>query len=233
MVMFSKSTNLLSEFLRYIAKKSALGEERIPPLALLSKELQVSIASLREQLEVARVLGFVEIKPKTGIRWLPYNFTPSMLLSVYYSITISPDYFDQFRDFRNHLEAAYFMESAAKLTRNDIEKLDQIVKDAEEKILSNPPQLPHPEHREFHATIFSKTQNTFAQSVFSVYWDVYEYQGYAIINDLDYLKRVWHYHRLVMEGIQTGNLNQSFDAFLEHKDLMIKNNKNQPSQRFE
>jgi hypothetical protein len=66
-----------------------------------------------------------------------------------------------------------------------------------------------------------------------VYWDIYEYQGYAIINDQDYLKRVWHYHRLVLEGIQAGNIHQALAAFLEHKDLMIKNKKSVPSQTFE
>lgn len=233
MAIFSNSTNHLSEFLKYIAEKSSMGEERIPALAVLSKELQVSVASLREQLEVARALGFVEVKPKTGIRWLPYNFTPSILLSVTYAISISTDYFEQFRDLRNHLEGAYFLESAAKLTKSDIDKLNSIVLKAEEKIISTPPKLPHTEHREFHGKIFSKIKNPFVQSIFSVYWDIYEYQGYAIINDQDYLKRVWHYHRLVLEGIQAGNIHQALSAFLEHKDLMIKNKKSVPSQTFE
>ncbi|MBE0687090.1 MAG: FadR family transcriptional regulator [Anaerolineaceae bacterium] len=233
MAIFSNSTNRLSEFLRYIAQKSSLGVERIPALTVLSKELQVSVASLREQLEVARVLGFVEVKPKTGIRWLPYTFTPSLLLSVTYAISISSDFFEQFRDMRNHLEGAYFLESVAKLTKNDIDYLHIIVSRAEEKIISLPPKLPHAEHREFHATIFSRVQNPFVQSIFSVYWDVYEYQGYAIINDLDYLKRVWHFHRLVYEGIQSGNIHNAMEAFLEHKNLMIKNIKSIPSQAFE
>lgn len=233
MAIFSNSTNHLSEFLRYIAEKSLSGEERIPALTVLSKELQVSVASLREQLEVARVLGFVDVKPKTGIRWLPYNFTPSLLLSVTYALSISSDFFEQFRDLRNHLEGAYFLESVANLTKIDIDQLKNIVLRAEEKIISRPPQLPHAEHREFHARIFSKIQNTFVQSIFSVYWEIYEYQGYAIINDLDYLKRVWHFHRLVYDGIQSGNIHQALEAFLEHKNLMIKNNKSVPSQTFE
>lgn len=233
MAIFSNSNNHLSEFLKYIADKSAMGEERIPALTVLSKELQVSVASLREQLEVARVLGFVEVKPKTGIRWLPYNFTPSILLSVTYAISISEDYFEQFRDLRNHLEGAYFLEAAAKLTRYDIEQLTNIVLRAEEKIVSIPPKLPHTEHREFHARIFQKVNNPFVQSIFNVYWDIYEYQGYAIINDLDYLKQVWYFHRIVLEGIQTGNIHQALAAFLEHKDLMIKNKKSVPSQTFE
>lgn len=233
MAIFSNSTDHLSEFLRYIAEKSSMGEERIPALTALSKELKVSVASLREQLEVARVLGFVEVKPRTGIRWLPYNFTPSVLLSVTYAISISQDYFEQFRDLRNHLEGAYFLESVVKLSRNDIENLKNIVIKAEEKIVFVPPKLPHEEHREFHARIFSKVKNQFVQSIFTVYWDIYEYQGFAIINDVDYLKRVWHYHRLVLEGIQSGNIHQALEAFLEHKDLMIKNNKSVPSQTFE
>lgn len=233
MMIFSNSNNQLSEFLRYIAEKSLLGEVRIPALSVLSKELQVSVASLREQLEVARVLGFVEVKPKTGIRWLPYNFTPSLLLSVSYAMSITSDFFEQFRDMRNHLEGAYFLESVAKLSKNDIDQLNNIVLRAEEKIISSPPKLPHAEHREFHARIFSKIQNNFVESIFLVYWDIYEHQGYAIINDLDYLKRVWHYHRLVYEGIQSGNIQQALEAFLEHKNLMIKNIKSTPSQTFE
>lgn len=233
MAIFSNSTNHLSGILRYIAEKSLLGEERIPALTILSKELHVSVASLREQLEVARVLGFVEVKPKTGIRWLPYNFTPTLLLSVTYALSISSDFFEQFRDLRNHLEGAYFLESVTNLTKIDIDQLYNIVLRAEEKIISRPPKLPHAEHREFHAIIFSRIQNNFVQSIFSVYWEIYEYQGYAIINDLDYLKRVWHFHRLVYEGIQSGNIHQALEAFLEHKNLMIKNNKFIPSQTFE
>ncbi len=233
MVIFSNNNNQLSEFLKYIAEKYSLGEERIPALSQLSKELSVSVASIREQLEVARTLGFVEVKPKTGIRWLPYNFTPSLLLSVTYAITISVDFFDHFRDLRNHLESAYFLEAVSKLTANEVQQLNEILLRAENKIMQNPPQLPHVEHREFHATIFSKISNPFVQSIFSVYWDAYENQGYAIINDLDYLKRVWHFHRLVYEGIKSTNINQALRDFMEHKNLIIRSPKYTPSQTFE
>lgn len=233
MVSFPKQTNHLSEFLKYIAEKTSMGEERIPSLPVLSKELQISVASLREQLEVARAMGFVEVKPRTGIRWLPYEFTPTLLLSITYAISISEDYFEQFRDLRNHLEAAYFLEAVTKLTKYDIEQLNLVVSRAEKNISTIPPTLPHFEHREFHTKIFSKIQNAFAQSIFSVYWEIYEFMGYAIINDLDYLKRVWHYHRMVLDGIQSGNFTHSLEAFLEHKNLLKRNNKSIPSQTFE
>ncbi|HSM25387.1 MAG TPA: hypothetical protein VK856_11035, partial [Anaerolineaceae bacterium] len=101
------------------------------------------------------------------------------------------------------------------------------------KIISIPPQLPHLEHREFHPLLFSKLENVLALSIFEVYWDVYEFQGYAVINNLDYLNRVWHYHRLVLEGIRSGNFNHALDVFLEHKELMIRSNKYIPRPNFE
>jgi len=233
MVIFSGSTNYLSEFLKYIAEKSSLGENQLPSLSILSKELKISIASLREQLEVARVLGFVEVKPRTGIRWLPYDFTPSLLLSVTYAVTISEEFFEQFRDLRNHLEAAYFLESVTKLEKSDIDEMSNLVENADMKMQLFPPQLPHYEHRKFHAIIFSKLSNPFVQSIFTVYWDIYEFQGYAIINDLDYLRRVWHYHDSVLDAIKSNNINHALALFMEHKDLIIRISKRVPSQSFE
>jgi len=233
MTLFPKSTKNLSDLLLYLSDKASMGEEQIPSLPLLSKKLKISVASLREQLEVARIMGFVEVRPRTGIRLLPFDFTPAMLISVLYAIKVNDSYFEKYRDFRNHLEAAYFLEAVGKLTKIEINRLEGIVINAEKKINSNPPRLPHSEHREFHALIFSKVENPFIQSVFNVYWEIYEYLGYAIINDVDYLNRVWQYHRFVLEEIQNNNFYHAFELFMEHKELMIKNNKLVPKLNFE
>ncbi|HSM23239.1 MAG TPA: hypothetical protein VK856_00055, partial [Anaerolineaceae bacterium] len=108
MAIYPNSTNNLSELLKYFSDRSTKGDVQIPSLPALSKKLKISIASLREQLEVARVLGFVDVRPRTGIRLLPYSFTPSLLLSISYALSISNNFFDQFRDLRNHLESSYF-----------------------------------------------------------------------------------------------------------------------------
>lgn len=233
MTIFPKTTKNLSDLLVYLSDKASMGEIKIPSLPILSQKLKISIPSLREQLEVARIMGFVEVKPRTGIRILPYDFTPTILISALYSINISENYFEYYRDFRNHLESAYFLEAVGKLTQGDINRLAEIVHIADEKINSNPPRLPHPEHREFHTLIFSKINNPFIKSAFDAYWEIYEILGYAIINDVDYLNRVWHYHALVLEEIKIGNFTQAFDYFLEHKELMIRSIKTVPKLNFE
>jgi DNA-binding FadR family transcriptional regulator len=233
MAIHYKSNEYLSEFLQYLAEKATNGEERLPPLTELSRELGVSVASLREQLEVARIFGFVEVRPKTGIRWLPYQFAPSILMSVVYAITISPEFFDQFRDLRNHLESAYFYESLANLDLHHIDRLMELVEVAENKMEMYPPQLPHREHRDLHNILFSGVTNTFVKGIFSVYWEVYEAQGFSVISDLDYLKRVWSYHRRIVEAIYKKDYAEAFEMFLEHKDLMMHNPKPVLKQRFE
>ncbi len=54
--------NLSSDFLNYLAETNREGEdcERLPSLQALSKQLGVSVSSLREQMEVARALGLIE-----------------------------------------------------------------------------------------------------------------------------------------------------------------------------
>ena len=52
----------ISEFLRYLAAHEE-AEGGLPTLNELSLGLGISVASLREQLEVARALGLVEVKP--------------------------------------------------------------------------------------------------------------------------------------------------------------------------
>ena len=66
----------ISEFLRYLASHPE-ADDKLPSLNELSRELNISLASLREQLEVARALGFVEVRQKTQGRpaalFFPYG----------------------------------------------------------------------------------------------------------------------------------------------------------------
>lgn len=97
----------LSEFLRYLSQYQD-DDGRLPALSKLSKELKISVATLREQLEVARALGLVDVRPKTGIRKLDYTFKPAVMKSLSYAAALNPGYFFQaFSDLRTHVESAY------------------------------------------------------------------------------------------------------------------------------
>jgi DNA-binding FadR family transcriptional regulator len=214
---------LSSEFLRYLAHNGqgeAQDAGRIPPLTALSKQLKVSVASLREQLEVAKAMGLVDVRPRTGIRCLPYSFLPTVRESLAYALELERSYFTDFSELRNHIEAAYWHQAVQSLTSEDHQALQRLIAAAWEKLRGRPVQIPHQEHRLLHMTIFGRLENVFAQGILEAYWDAYETTGLNVFADYDYLQQVWQYHQEMVEAIVQGDFEAGFTALVEHKKLL-------------
>ena len=186
----------------------------------LSEHLGVSVARLREQLEVARALGLVEVRPRTGIRRLPYTFSPAVRHSLAYAIEIDRSYFDAFSDLRNHLEAAYWFEAVSKLTTQDYQELTNLVDRAWNKLRSSQIQIPHAEHRQLHLCIFGKLDNPFVLGILEAYWEAYEAVGLNLYAGYEYLQSVWQYHQRMVDAICAGDFDAGYQALVEHKDLL-------------
>jgi DNA-binding FadR family transcriptional regulator len=224
---------LSSEFLQYLASipNGSAAEEtngeseqvenaRLPSLNELSKELNVSVASLREQLEVAKALGLVEVRPRTGIRRLPYSFMPAVRLSLFYALSLDRSYFEAFTEMRNSIEAAFWGPAVERLTPEDYETMQELVAKAWAKLRGHPIQIPQREHRSLHLTIFSRLDNPFVQGLLEAYWDAYEAVGLNLYADYDYLEQVWTYHQKMVDAICSGNFDQGYQALIEHKDML-------------
>jgi DNA-binding FadR family transcriptional regulator len=213
---------LSSDFLHYLAARLQDGnQDQLPSLSEVSKELGVSVALLREQLEVARALGLVEVRPRTGIRRLPFTFLPAVHQSLSYAIALDKAYFDAYSDLRNHIEAVYWKEAASKLTPEDYQKLQGLLECAWAKLRGHPIQIPHEEHRQLHLLIYCRLNNPFVQGILEAYWEAYETVGLNLYADYGYLQQVWLYHQQMVDAICTGDLEQGYQALLEHKDLLF------------
>ena len=228
----TKSDNL-SVFLKYVADHKQAGCDKLPPLTAISKELGVSIASIREQLEVARALGLVDVRPRTGIRPLPFNFSDTLRSSLQYAIEIDPEYVLYYSDLRRHLEAAYWHEAVSLLTQSDKDKLLELVNTAEMRLEKYPVQIPQREHRDLHLTIFCRLNNPFVLGLLEAYWDLYESAGLDVYTDFEYLKHVWRYHRKMVEDIRAGNYAAAYTDMTEHMDLLYQRPKAPTGQQFE
>lgn len=224
---------LSSEFLRYLAaRQPANGEAdglaggageggHLPSLHDLSAELGVSVALLREQLEVAKAIGLVEVRPRTGIRCLPYTFLPAVQQSLSFAIAVDWDHFLAYADLRNHIEAAYWDEAARRLTLEDQRQLQSLVERAWEKLRGHPVQIPHAEHRLLHLMIYSRLENPFVQGLLEAYWEAYEAVGLNLYAGMDYLEQVWDYHQQMVEAICAEDYKRGYLALIEHKDLLF------------
>ncbi|MBI9043239.1 MAG: FadR family transcriptional regulator [Anaerolineaceae bacterium] len=213
-------SNLLSEFVRYLVSRNHQDDKRIPPLSELSKELNISVARLREQMEVARSLGFVEARPRVGISRLPYSLRPALQQSLAYAIEIEPDSYHEFANLRNHLEVSYWYEAVSKLTLEDKEELQDIVISAMEKLGRKPVEIPHIEHKKLHLLIYSRIDNPFTSSILETYWDLYEIEGLDRFRNLDYLQRLWSYHDLIVKSILDGEYEKGYQVLKEHLNLI-------------
>jgi DNA-binding FadR family transcriptional regulator len=210
----------LNPFLKYLSSRKNTEGCRLPSLSELSKTTETSIPSLREQLEVARAFGFVEVRPKTGIRKNKYRFEPAVTASITYALEERPELFDTFADLRKHIETAYFEEAAALLVDEDIEGLKLLVASAKDKLAKNPVEIPYTEHRDLHLLMYSRLKNPFVIGLLEAYWLVYEDVGLNRYSDLSYHLRVWDYHEQIVNSIQMGEYSNSKKALLEHMILI-------------
>jgi DNA-binding FadR family transcriptional regulator len=208
-----------SEFMRYLAAHPQ-AKEQLPALTSLSAELGVSVASLREQLEVARALGLVEVKPRTGIRRLPYTFLPAVRRSLDYAMALEETNFQLFADLRKHVEAAYWHEAAAKLTDEDKTRLQGLIEKAWSKLDGYPIQIPHDEHKQLHLAIYCRLENPFVCGILEAYWEAYEAIGLNVFTDYNYLREVWGYHQKMVDSICNGDYDLGYKALNEHVDLL-------------
>ncbi|MDH5506691.1 MAG: FCD domain-containing protein [Anaerolineae bacterium] len=196
--------------------------DRIPPLNELSKSYGVSIASLREQLEVARALGIVEVRPRTGIRRLEYTFAPAVHESLSYAIALDRENFEKYSDLRKHIETAYWHQAVAALTDEDRVELDELVEHAWSKLHGDPVQIPHQEHRQLHLTIYRRLDNPFVVGMLEAYWDAYEQIGLNRFEGLEYLESVWAYHRRMVAAIVAADYDSGYQALIEHMELIYR-----------
>jgi DNA-binding FadR family transcriptional regulator len=212
---------LSSAFLEYLLEDSRVATEpsKLPPLMEISKKLGISVPALREQMEVARSMGLVEARPRTGIRRLPYRFAPAVWSSLAYAIALDPGYFQDFADLRRNLEISYWHTAAAALTCEDHQHLKDLVAKAWEKLHGSPIQIPHAEHRALHLTIYIRLQNPFVQGLLEAYWDAYEAVGLSLYADYHYLQEVWVYHQEMVEAICAGDLEAGYQSLVKHTDL--------------
>ena len=212
-----------SEFFDYLIASALDGEienDRLPSLNALSQELGVSVARLREQLEVAKALGFVEVRPRTGIRRRPYSFTPAVWQSLSYAITIDSGLFLSFAMLRRQVELAFWDQAVRALQPEDYQELKDLMEKALSKLNGTPIRIPHVEHRQLHMTIYRRLDNPFVLGIIEAFWAAYEAARFNLYADYNYLQEVWNFHQQMVDAICSGDFDAGYRALLEHTDLL-------------
>ena len=209
-----------SDLLDYIASAGCQPGDRLPSLEKLSAQLKISTGKLREQLEVARALGLVEVRPHTEIRIADYNFLAAIRLSLLYALALDPAQFQAYGQLRNEIESAFWYPAVALLTPADHADLRALIASAWAKLNGRPIQIPHAEHRKLHLTIFKHLDNAFVKGLLEAYWEAYEAVGLSVYSDYQYLREVWTYHERIVNAIVAGELAEGHRLLQLHTTLL-------------
>lgn len=211
-----------SEFLRYLLAHGCQPGERLPSLDEISSEVGISTGKLREQFEVARVLGLVEASPRRGIRCLAYDFRPAVRLGLMIALGLDASAFRAYSTLRIHLETAFWDEAVVLLTDEDKSDLCQLVERAHAKLGELRIQIPYEEHRAFHLGIFRRIENPFVLGLLEAYWDAYEAVELNTYADYSYLQEVWGYHARIAGAIRDGDYTRGKELLVQHMTLLDK-----------
>jgi DNA-binding FadR family transcriptional regulator len=224
--------NELSPVLKFIADATRQ-DEPIPSISELSSQLGISTASVREQLEVPKELGFVEVRTRTGIQRHEFCLTRPLTLSMTYGLRVDPGLFQEYASVRRQLEIAYWYEACALLGKSQIEELQTLEERANWKINQSPVVIPTAEHRNFHLAIYRPLNNRVLNSVLETYWDLYEASRIQYYRNHEYLESVWSYHRQMLDAIASKAYEKGYEALVTHFDLIKTFKKADLRQRFE
>lgn len=214
--------DLGSDLLNYIIDGDFCPGDRLPTITELQDEdhLGISTSKVREQLEVARVLGLVEVRSRTGMRVKAYSFAPAVRVSLLYALARDPGCFRMFSELRTHIECAFWHEACELLLDEDKQFMHDCVTKAREQLNSRWIRIPHKEHRDFHLTVFKRLDNPFVIGLLEAYWDAYDAVQLNAYADYDYHQAVWDYHDQIIQHISARDFDAALTAFIEHTKLL-------------
>jgi len=213
-------TKLDSPFLRYLIETDAAPGKRLPALSEISDELGISIGKLREQLEVARSMGLVSVRPRVGIKREPFDFSSSIVDSLLFSLAMGETSFKQISKLRQVIEVGFWDQAVTLLTAEDKARLQDLVNQAWSKLRGEAIHIPNSEHRQLHLTIFKRLDNPFVQGLLAAYWDAYEASELTRFVSYAYWVDVWTYHERIVEALCVNDFALGRQLLIEHFSLL-------------
>ncbi|MFZ0548090.1 MAG: FCD domain-containing protein [Candidatus Promineifilaceae bacterium] len=209
-----------SDLLQYLVDQGITPGDRLPALTDLSDELDVSVSKLREQLELARHLGIVSVRPRLGTRREKFDFHPAVSTSLFFGLATGEASFEQFSQLRQTIETNMWDEAVRQLTGEDKAELQKIMSKAWGKLRGHPVHIPNGEHRALHLKIFSRLDNPFVQGLLKAYWDAYDATELTRFADYQYWLDVWNFHQQIVDAICDEQYEDGRATLVKHFELL-------------
>jgi DNA-binding FadR family transcriptional regulator len=213
-------TKLDSLFLHYLIDNDVPPGQRLPALSDISSEMGISVGKLREEMEIARKMGLVSVRPRLGIQREPFEFSQMLLDGVLFGLATGEANFEQYSQLRQVVETGFWDQAVKLLTTEDKEQLRTLVTRAWDKLRGEPIHLPNGEHRDLHLTIFGRLENPFVQGILDAYWQAYEASEMTRFASYAYWTEVWTYHEKIVDALYNNDFALGQQLLVEHFSLL-------------
>lgn len=209
-----------SDFLRYLVQHHINPGDRLPSLNEIGDDMGVSVGKLREELAVARGMGFVSVRPRVGIQRECFDFSEAVLPAMLFGLATGEADFAQISRLRRTIETGFWDEAVVLLTEEDKARLRQLVTRAWAKLRGDPIHIPNAEHRELHLTIFGRLDNPFVRGLLVAYWDAYDASELTRFVRYQYWVDVWNYHEQIVDALCANEFARGRDLLNRHFALL-------------
>lgn len=209
-----------SDFLKYLIEHHVNPGDRLPTLNEIGEDMGVSVGALREQVAVARGMGFVSVRPRVGIQRECFDFAEAILPAVLFGLATGETRFAQLSQLRRVIETSFWDEAVVLLTAEDKVALRQLVEQAWAKLCGEPIHIPKPEHRALHLRIFGRLDNPFVQGLLVAYWDAYDAIELTRFVRYQYWVDVWNYHEQIVDALCVDDFVRGRRLLDEHFSLL-------------
>lgn len=214
------SEHVESKLLRYLVDQKIGPGDRLPALPQLSDNLGISVGKLREQLELARELGIVSVRPRLGTRREAFDAYPAFHTVLMFGLATGEATFEQISTLRQTIETDLWQAAVTELTPDDKKHLRDLICSAWKRLRGTPIHIPNGEHRDLHLKLFCRLDNPFVQAILRAYWDAYEAIELTRFAEYRYWLDVWTYHERIVDAIEQGKYEEGRELLIEHFQLL-------------
>lgn len=196
----------------YIIENRLKPGDRLPTEQELVKQLGVSRTSLREALKSLQALGIVDIKPGEGTVVKAFNFD-AIFKSLLYSLFFESTELLEILQVREALEFHFIEQVIEKISKEDLQKLEDILHLIGEKAKSG--KLFDEEDAQFHRTLFAPVGNSLLLRLLSIFWEVLHRLREPIELERDLLGS-FERHKKFFEAVREKDVQKARLCLVEH-----------------
>lgn len=200
---------VFDEIRRYILTNQLSAGDRLPTEFEMCDMFGVSRNALREAVKTLELMGIVKSSPGIGIVVQEYNMNFMFQQMFYFLVSDSTVLLKEILGIRKALELGFSRQAFDTVTGEEMKRLDEIVDRMGAKSLRG--SLFRQEDKEFHLTLFSKTNNQMLNAIFTAAWDADSI--FSVEEKKDFLS-VYRNHSDIVKALKNHDLS-AFMAAME------------------